>query len=93
MQEIWGPEFALDLIIQATPCQAAAAQLISAGGTQASGLLQALQQQPLLQDTFATAVATLGAVALVKIFEALTSKGIVGQVSKLLSCSPHVKSL
>ncbi len=65
---------------QSAPCRAAATQLLSAGGTQASGVLALLQQQPLLRDACATAVATVGAVALVKVFEALTSRGIVDQV-------------
>jgi hypothetical protein len=65
--------------MQGMPCCAAAAQLLSVGGHQATGLLALLQQQPLLRDSCATMVATVGAVALVKVFEALTSKGVVDQ--------------
>jgi len=58
------------------------AELLQCGGQQAASVLHVLQQNPLLRDTFATIVATAGAVALVKIFRALSFRGIVDQVSR-----------
>ena len=49
---------------------------------QATGLLSALQQAPLLRDTCAMLVAPAGAVALVKVFEKLVREGLIGQVHK-----------
>lgn len=45
-------------------------------------MVLALQQNPLLQDVCATVVAAAGAIALVKIFRALSSRGIVDQVQE-----------
>ncbi|BDA48202.1 probable phytol kinase, chloroplastic [Coccomyxa sp. Obi] len=55
------------------------AQLMVSGTQQASTALQVLQQNPLLQDGCATVIAAAGAIALVKIFRALSSRGIVDQ--------------
>lgn len=55
-------------------------EVASAGSQHASGLLGTLQQAPLLRDACATAVATVGAVSLIKVFEKLTKEGIIGQV-------------
>lgn len=71
--------------VQAVRCSA---ELLVSGSQQASSALHALQQNPLLQDACATVVAAAGAVALVKIFRALSSRGIVDQVGsiKLVEC-------
>ena len=69
-----------------------AVEAVSAGSQHAPGLLAALQQAPLLRDTCATAVATAGAVSLIKVFEKLTKEGVIGQVrlrSCLHGCCPH----
>ena len=57
-----------------------AVEAVSAGSQHAPGLLAALQQAPLLRDACATAVATAGAVSLIKVFEKLTKEGVIGQV-------------
>ena len=72
-----------------------AVEVASAGSQHASGLLATLQQAPLLRDACATAVATVGAVSLIKVFEKLTKEGVIGQVqhrliSKGLLCVMHV---
>ena len=65
-----------------------AVEAVSAGSQHAPGLLAMLQQSPLLRDTCATAVATAGAVSLIKVFEKLTKEGVIGQVM-CLGCRPR----
>ena len=68
---------------QLSPRCSAAARLLPPVGQQAAGVLTALKQSPLLQDTCAMLVATAGAVALVKAFGKLVREGVIGQVHRL----------